>query len=170
MAARTRATTIITMILTMTRVASAALILSAIVVSAPVQAQTVSECDWRASAQALIEPWEENTRTFANGDVRLAVTDVIEPAAGAFHLVVLSPPFDELGGRQCRIVSANGSIGFAGLTLEAMTSAYDPATGLTLTMQAGAYDPDTGGTLPRTLMVAVNQATGEITANLQGKQ
>ena len=49
--------------------------------AAHASAQSVEDCDWRASAQALIEPWEDNTRTFANGDVRLAVTDTIEPAA-----------------------------------------------------------------------------------------
>lgn len=147
-------------------VCSAALASPALI--SPALAQTVEECDWRASAQALVEPWEDNTRMFANGDVRLAVSDVIEPAAGAFHLIILSPPFDELGGRQCQIVSANGSIGFAGLTLDGMTSAYDPAIGLTFTIEAGAYDPDTGGTLPRTLTITLNQATGAITANMQG--
>ena len=111
--------------------------LALLALALPVAAQTVEECDWRAAAQALIEPWEENTRTFANGDVRLALTDVIEPAAGAFHLVILSPPFDELGGRQCRVVSAVGSTGFAGLTLVGMTSAYDPSIGLTFTFDAG---------------------------------
>lgn len=156
----------------MIRVAAltAAFAVSTPMLALPALAQTVEACDWRASAQALIEPWDapENTRTFANGNVRLAVTDVIEPAAGAFHLIILSPPYDELGGRQCQIVSANGSIGFTGLTLDGMTSAYDPATGLTFTMEAGAYDPNTGGTLPRTLTVTLNQATGGITATLQG--
>lgn len=144
--------------------------LAALAFASPALAQSVEECDWRASAQALVEPWDapQNTRTFANGNVRLAITDVIEPAAGAFHLIILSPPFDELGGRQCQIVSANGSIGFAGLTLDGMTSAYDPATGLTFTIDAGAYDPNTGGTLPRSLTVTLNQATGAITATLQG--
>ena len=146
----------------------AALALCALVAASPALAQSVEECDWRASTHALMEPWEDNTRTFANGDVRLAITDVIEPAAGAFHLVVLSPPYDELGGRQCRVISANGNTGFAGLTLVGMTSAYDPAIGLTFTLAAGAYDPDTGETLPRTLTLTLNQATGAISARMQG--
>lgn len=147
-----------------------ATVLAALAFASPALAQSVGDCDWRASVQSLVEPWDapQNTRTFANGDVRLAVSDVIEPAAGAFHLVILSPPFDELGGRQCQIVSANNTIGFTGLTLDGMTSAYDPAIGLTFTIEAGAYDPNTGGTLPRTLTVTLNQATGAITATLQG--
>lgn len=146
-----------------------ATVLAALAFASPSLAQSVGDCDWRASVQSLVEPWDapQNTRTFANGDVRLAVTDVIEPAAGAFHLVILSPPFDELGGRQCQIVSANNTIGFTGLTLDGMTSAYDPAIGLTFTIEAGAYDPKTGGTLPMVLFVTLNQATGAITAELE---
>lgn len=156
----------------MNRIAAAALAtlaLSSDAFVSPSLAQSVGDCDWRASAQALVEPWDapENTRTFANGDVRLAIIDTIEPAAGAFHLIILSPPYDEVGGRQCQVVSANSSVGFTGLTLDGMTSAYDPAIGLTFTLEAGAYDPNTGG-LPRTLTVTLNQATGGITANLQG--
>lgn len=138
--------------------------------TAPASAQTVEDCDWRASLHAMAEPWEESTRTFANGDVRLAVTDVIEPAAGAFHLIILSPPYDELGGRQCQVISASGSIGFSGLTLDGMTSAYDPATGLTFMLQAGAYNPETGGTIPQALTVTLNQANGEITASADGQR
>lgn len=138
--------------------------------NAPASAETVEDCDWRASLHAMAEPWEDNTRTFANGNVRLAVTDTIEPAAGAFHLVILSPPYDELGGRQCAVVSSNGSIGFSGLTLNNMTSAYDPAIGLTFTLEASDYDPETGGSVPQTLTVTLNQATGEITARTDGHQ
>lgn len=157
----------------MIRIAAAALAtlaLSSGTFVSPSLAQSVGDCDWRASAQALVEPWDapENTRTFANGDVRLAIIDTIEPAAGAFHLIILSPPYYEVGGRQCQVVSANSSVGFTGLTLDGMTSAYDPAIGLTFTLEAGAYDPNTGGTLPRTLTITLNQATGAITANLQG--
>ena len=84
--------------------------------------------------------------------------------------MILSPPFDEFGARQCRVISADGSVGFAGLTLDAMTSAYDPSIGLTFTLQAGAYDTNTGGTLPRRLNVTLNQATGAIGARLQGRK
>lgn len=172
MAARMQAiiTIMTTGITIMIRIASTALVLSALALSAPAHAQTIGDCDWRASAWALVEPWEENTRTFANGTVRVAVTDVLEPAAAAYHLVILSPPYEEyIGGRQCRTVSADGSLGFSGLTLSGIGSSYDPATGLTLTMDTQAYDPDTASSAePRTLTVTINQATGEITANLQG--
>lgn len=135
----------------------------------PALAQSVEPCDWRASAQALVEPWDsaQNTRTFANGDVRLAITDTIEPAAGAFHLMVLSPPFDEVGARQCRVVSANGSTGFAGLTLDAMSADYDPAVGLVFLVPANGYDPKTSDFTAQTLRLTLNQATGALTAQLR---
>lgn len=156
----------------MIRIAAAALAtlaLSSGALVSPSLAQSVGDCDWRASTHALVEPWDapQNTRTFANGNVRLAITDTIEPAAAALHLVILSPPYEELGGRQCRVVSADGNLGFSGLTLEAMISDYDPAIGLSFAMQAGAYDEKFGDILPMTLRVTLNQATGEIQAELE---
>ena len=128
-------------------------------------AQMVGDCDWRASAANLAEPWEGNTRTFANGAVRIAVIDTVEPAAAAFHLMVLSPPYDELGLRQCRLVSAGGGHGFATLSLDGMEAGYDPATGLTFVLASGRYTAE-GLVLPTTLSVTVNQATGQISGRL----
>jgi hypothetical protein len=129
-------------------------------------AQDVGECDWRASAQNIAEPWETSTRSFANGEIRLTVMDAAEPAAGAFHLMILSPPYDE-AGRQCRILSLqDGGMGFAGLTLDGAKADYDAATGLTLTMQASRWLPETDSYTEATLTVTVNQATGAISGTL----
>ncbi|MDG4951587.1 hypothetical protein NLM59_11715, partial [Weeksellaceae bacterium KMM 9724] len=67
-----------------------------------------------ASAGNIVEPWEDNTRTFSNGKTRLALLDTIEPAAGSFHVLVLSLPLNELGDRQCRTIGMGGGIGFSG--------------------------------------------------------
>ena len=130
-------------------------------------AQEIGTCDdWRSSAFALAEPWESTTRLFANGEVRLAITDTIEPAAGAFHLIILSPPYDEVGGRQCALVSADGGMGFAGLDLVEAAASYDPATGLAVTIPATRWLPDTDTYTDAVLNVTLNQATGAITAQL----
>lgn len=142
--------------------------LAALCLATPLAAQTVSDCDWRASSQALVEPWDDNSRTFANGKTRLAVTDTIEPGAGAFHLVILSPPYDELGGRQCKVVSLDGSIGFAGLNFGALSAGYDPARGLLFDVPVQVYDAPSGDFLPNWLGLTVNQATGQIDAWLGG--
>ena len=140
--------------------------LLSLMIATPVSAQAVRDCDELASAQAIAEPWAANTRTFANDRVRLAVIDTLEPAAAAFHLMVLSPPFDELGERQCKLVGLDGKLGFAGLTLEGIETSYDPAKGLTWGLSATVYDPASGGFTQSPLSVTINQATGEISADL----
>lgn len=135
----------------------------------PIQASavTISDCgDYRSSVQSLAEPWEANTRTFAKGDIRLAVADTIEPAAGSFHLIILHPPFDELGGPQCHVVSANESFGFSGMDLAPAEAAYDPASGLSIYIPVGVYNDATGGFVDGELTVTINQATGEVSARV----
>ncbi len=134
---------------------------------APAVAQSVSECDWRSGAAILAEPWEDNTRTYSNGKVRLAVLDTIDPAAGAFHLLILSPPYSEVGDRQCRIVSLDGALGFSGMDISRIKADYDPARGLIFALPAGLYNPDTGGSNWHQLSLTLNQATGQITTSLE---
>lgn len=124
-------------------------------------AAEITECDWRASAANLAEPWEDQTRSFANGNVRLALLDTIEPALAPFHILILSPPYDTLGDRQCRILSAVGTLGFSGLDLADLEVTYVPGKGLHFTLPAIRYD----GEIHTSLMVhfVLNQATGEIT-------
>ncbi|MEQ9261270.1 MAG: hypothetical protein RIG84_19450 [Roseovarius sp.] len=132
--------------------------------AAPVAAQEAVPCDWAARADAIVEPWEENTRTFANGAVRLALLDTIEPAAAAFHILILSPPYEELGGRQCRTLGMPGGMGFSGADFGSLAAGYDPATGLIFTMKVQVYDG--GDFRDRGLRFTLNQATGEIGAAL----
>jgi len=141
------------------------LALSALMAAGQAAAQTAVACDWRARASALAEPWSENTATFANGKVRLALLDTGEPVSGAYHILILSPPYGELGDRQCRALSLGKEIGFAGLDFSTLESAYDPATGLIFTMDAKRYDG--GAFLPARLRFTLNQATGQIRGTLR---
>jgi hypothetical protein len=137
-----------------------------LVLAQGLSAQVVEDCDWRASLSALPEPWEAATRTFAKGAVRLAIADVIEPAAGALYMVVLSPPHDELGARQCKVIGASPGIGFGGMTLAGMQSGYDPAQGLMFSVAVSAFQAESGDFEDGTLTFTVNQATGAISAAL----
>ena len=130
-------------------------------------AQEAYECEWQARADSIVEPWENNTRTFANGDVRLALLDTIEPAAGAFHILVLSPPYDEVGGRQCRTVSMAEGIGFSGADFSSLEASYDPAVGLVFEMNVRRFLPDSDSFGDARLTFTLNQATGHIGAALQ---
>ncbi|MBV7394399.1 hypothetical protein [Mameliella sediminis] len=122
---------------------------------------TVLDCDWQASAAAIVEPWEENSRTFSNGKTRLALLDTVEPAAAWAWMLVLSPPYSELGDRQCKVIGVDGS-GFSGMDFAALTASYDPATGLTFTVPVRAYNSEIADFDPFTLRFTLNQATGAI--------
>ena len=131
-------------------------------------AQEVHDCDWRANSWNISEPWLENTRTFANGNVRLARLDTVEPAVGGFHLLILSPPYDELGNRQCKVISLAGTLGFANMWFDQLTASYDPATGLLFGLPVEIHDQAVGTPLPAYLGVQLNQATGEIHTGFGG--
>ncbi|SHI48863.1 hypothetical protein SAMN05444000_101252 [Shimia gijangensis] len=134
----------------------------ALALASSLNAQQVANCEWQARADAIVEPWENHSRTFANGDVRLALLDTVEPAAGAYHVLVLSPPFGELGDRQCRTIGMSQGVGFSGVDFDSLTAAYDPAHGLVFNLEVQRFVPDANDFLPAQLQFAVNQSTGFI--------
>lgn len=129
-------------------------------------AQMINECEWQASARNIVEPWSENTRTFAEGKVRLALLDTVEPAAAAFHIMVLSPPYDEVGGRQCKVISWNESVGFTGIEFSKLQARYDPAVGLIFGVPAFLYDGDGTSSTEVELAFWLNQSTGELVGEI----
>ncbi|WP_424944439.1 hypothetical protein [Aliiroseovarius crassostreae] len=132
----------------------------------PSYAQSVSDCDWRAASINLVEPWDETSRTFANGDVRIALLDTVEPAAAAYHLLILSPPYDEVGGRQCRVISAEDTLGFMGVTFDQIEAEYDPEHGLVFRLPVARYNADTSEGDWLDLLFVVNQASGQVVADV----
>ena len=139
----------------------------------PSLAQSVGECSEIASVRNLAEPWEENTATYAKGEVRVALIDTMEPAAAAVHLIVISPPRNEIGDRQCRMVSfmrseGGGAMGFFNVDFPAHEAEYDPARGLVLSVPISIYQPETGDGEPAELTVTINQSTGDVQAEVSG--
>ncbi len=134
--------------------------------ASPLTAQSVNPCDWQASAQALVEPWENNTRMFANGEVRLAALDTIEPAIASAYLLVLSPPRAELGERQCRVIGFTKQMGFAAIDFHALTSDYDPAIGLIFDIPVRIVDAETSFSNSAILSLTLNQSTGAMTTSM----
>ena len=135
-----------------------------VLIALPAAAQAVRPCDEWARVDAIGEPWTNHTQTFAGNRVRLVVIDTLEPAAAAFQLVILSPPFNEVGGRQCMMVGSADTLGFGGMTLEDLASSYDPANGLTWGVKVKTYNADTGEFDDKVLNVTLNQSSGAITA------
>lgn len=126
-------------------------------------AQTAFPCDWQARADAIVEPWEENSKTFANGAVRVALLDTIEPAAAAFYLLVLHPPFDEVGGRSCTVIGLDDGLGYAAVFFNELEAGYDPAQGLIFKVPAVIYLPEQSFQNSTLLTIAVNQSSGDVT-------
>ena len=140
------------------------LALFALLAPATASAQAVHDCNgWQGGARNIAEPWEAHTRTFANGAIRVALLDTVEPAAGAFYLLVLAPPYDELGSRTCALIGTVDNIGFAQADFSALSASYDPVQGLTLRMGVEIFAPLVGGFDPAILAVTINQAAGTIT-------
>ena len=131
-----------------------------------VQAQVVAECDWIASAANLAEPWAENTRTYANGAIRVALLDTGgEPVCCAAHLLVLHPSApDEPTYRQCTRVSATSEgLGFYDLSIARIAASYDPTRGLLLSVPVFHWHQgmDQGAApIEERMEVRINQATG----------
>ena len=132
--------------------------------AAPAGAQAVLDCGgWQASARNIPEPWDRHSRTFANGNVRVTMLDTVEPAAGAFYLMIIAPPFDELGSRNCAVIGSEaGGMGLGGMIFDQLDATYDPGIGLTVRVPVSLFAPSTGGFDPAILAVVINQATGVI--------
>lgn len=147
--------------------------LAALLLASPAAAQSVGDCGDIVSARNLAEPWEQSSASYAEGAVRLAVIDTMEPAAAAVHLMVLSPPRNEIGDRQCRLVSlsqADGGapFGFFAIDFAARSASYDPSRGLVVRLPVESFVPETGSGDPAEMTLIINQSTGEITADIAG--
>lgn len=141
----------------------------------PLSAQEVHPCypegvdSFLTQIPVIAEPWEENTATFANGEVRLAILDTWDPANYPMHLMILyiSPRLVEAEGRACVIISDFQGYGFQTLTLEGMGVNYEASTGLTFKLAGSRYDPQTSVVSPGALTVILNRASDQVTANYQ---
>ena len=139
---------------------------------APVaQAQVVRDCQddaWLASPANIGEPWDAQSRTFANGAIRIALIDTGgEPVCCSAHLLVLSPSGGQDGPeyRACRIVSGGQGAGFFAVDIAGTTAAYDPRRGLLLSVPVGHWHPGIETGRPpiwERLELRVNQATGTV--------
>mgnify|MGYP000510063448 CR=1 FL=1 len=127
-------------------------------------AQEVSVCDIALQMDKIASPEDLNVRHFANGQVLVAVVyDVRADAAQALSVLVVSPPLDEHGQRQCRLVGASDVAGYAALILDKADAAYDPAIGLTVSFPAVVMPTTESLGDKIDLAVTINQATGQIT-------
>ena len=120
-------------------------VLMAMLLASMASAQRVQPCfdgariPYRATAEAIAEPWAENTRSFADGKVRIAVMDTGEPAYGAYYLMVMYWAGGENEVRTCDLVS-QGELGFVGMTLNGMEASYKAGLGLVFKVPTTFYN------------------------------
>lgn len=146
------------MIVGIAGLAGAAALAALALAPGPLLAQVVEPCDWRGKADTIPEPWEAHTRTFANGAVRIALSDPGEPAFGSASLIVMVP--GEFYGRDCFLLH-NGEHHWRLVDIAGVTSAYDPARGLLLSVPVFMAHPITGAPDPesrRVIGLRINQA------------
>ena len=130
-------------------------------------AQSLSDCDdWRSSVLGIAEPWEANSKTFTEGTVRMTIMDVGEPVVGSYRLLILTPPTDDdPDGRQCKVLSLDHDLGFAGLSFDGVTDSTDP-TGLTVLIPAKRWIAETDTYVDAKLSVTLNATDGAIAVSL----
>ena len=141
-------------------IATAALLATAL----PAAAVQVRECDFAANVTAIVEPWEQYSRTFAKGTIRVALVDTWgEPACCSSHLLIIAPDSAPEGGRLCRVVGDQKEMGFQAIDFSKLTASYDPKRGLLLTFPYKLY-VDGEKFRPGVGRVRVNVAKGTIKA------
>ncbi|PQO23153.1 hypothetical protein C2I36_09310 [Rhodobacteraceae bacterium WD3A24] len=129
-------------------------------------AQTLADCDWVAAPGNIVEPWEENSRTYANGAIRVArLSTGGEPVCCSEHLLILHPSGEEEGPpyRACSVLSQERGLGWLRVHVQEIASSYDPAKGLLLQVPVGHYDGVAGEGRREVVGVRINQATGTAT-------
>ena len=134
--------------------------------SLPARADVVTDCGQWTGPEHLVEPWEDTTRTFSQGSVRVAVVDLGEPDCCPRHFVVTIPA-NMYGGRACFLVARNALIpnGWARVGLDEATASRGPEPGLKLSIPVYTYDYRTGGAdadSRRMITLRIRQAAGTV--------
>jgi hypothetical protein len=147
------------------RLAAAALTAGlALTAPAAEAAAWLGDCNDYATVSLVAEPWEANTRTFYNGEVRVAVVDTNgEPVCCSSWLVVVYPDKqDELGGRACMMLGSDEGLGFTGVDVKAIRSTYAADKGLTLTVPVRRMNADGASTRAETVTLVLDVGAGKL--------
>jgi hypothetical protein len=143
---------------------TAATIAATAALTTPAYAVVIRDCDGTASVQSLAEPWEQNSKTFYKGEVRVAVLDTGgEPVCCSVHLLLLVPDkTSEMGDRTCHIISDHDTLGFAGIDFKNLSSKYEDGKGLLITFPYTLY-VDGLSDKPGTARIRINMQNGKVT-------
>ncbi|QXT39713.1 hypothetical protein [Gymnodinialimonas ceratoperidinii] len=127
---------------------------------APAQAFMVAPCGPEFTPLTITEPWEEMSRTFANGAIRVFEIFIDPNVASGAALGILHPIPASEGGpyRTCTAIYAGHDHRYFGQAyVSEATAVYDASLGLIVTIPVSFTDGSR-----RMLRFAVNQATGVV--------
>jgi hypothetical protein len=123
-----------------------AVAISATLMAMPAMAAVVRDCGDTGRVEFIAEPWAENSRTFYNGEIRIALIDTEgEPACCSSHLMVLytAEPKDEPAYRACKLITqTEGGLGFSGVDFAHIKATYDPKRGVLLSVPVARMSED----------------------------
>ncbi len=137
--------------------------------TAPAGAVTIRDCsddEATSGARNIAEPWEKNTRTFYQGNVRVALLDTGgEPVCCSVHLLILSPTGDEqCEYRACHIVNDHEGLGFVSIDFARLRANYDGKRGLLIAIPYALYNDEGGPQKTGVARVRVNVSNGRVSA------
>jgi hypothetical protein len=140
------------------------ILVTAVLAAAPAASQTTVPCAGLIDLTQITEPWEQYSRSYAEGAIRVFEA-YLDPnlAAGAVIGVIHPVPGDPYPLRTCTaVLHADPDARYFGEALIAeATASYDPARGLTV--RVPVRFPDFAQPI-EAVTITINQATGEVTA------
>ena len=141
------------------RVLAASLVL--LCAAVPALPAVLGACDPHISVERITEPWEDFSRSYANGAIRIFESFIDPNVASGAAIGILYPSAPEDGGfRQCiAIFDGPGPRYFAQAFIDQAIANYDPVTGLTITVPVGYADGRPNGSVT----FSINQAIGSVT-------
>lgn len=129
-----------------------------LLLTAPAQAFVVEPCGADFTPLTITEPWEESSRTFANGVIRIFEMFIDPNVASGAALGILHPAPSGEGYRTCTAIYAGVDTRYFGQAFVAeATAVYDASLGLIVSVPVSFVDADRV-----MLRFAVNQATGVV--------
>ncbi|GAB5448861.1 hypothetical protein [Gymnodinialimonas sp.] len=134
-------------------------IAATLALAAPAQAFVTAPCGPEFTPNTITEPWEENTRTFANGVIRIFEIFIDPNVASGAALGILHPAGEGEEYRICTAIYQSHEFRFFAQAFVAdATAVYDASLGLIITLPVAHAGHDG----PVMLRFAVNQATGVV--------
>lgn len=89
-------------------------------------------CPARMGLEIIAEPWEENSASYMDGELRVALLFLLDQHE--YQLALLHGPRTELGTRQCHLIAPGEAMGFQDIDFASHQVANDPEKGLTITV------------------------------------